>query len=118
MNFEFYSIIWCGEKICNEKFNEQIRSICNYLIEFQDEKQCFDYLQNQQSQWQRSILIVTNLSDTIAQIFDLKSIVAIYLFSTIEIVNNHRKVSQQRFVSSMIHRLFFRSKVYSIESMN
>jgi len=113
-NLEFYSIVWLGEQI-----NEQIRSICDSIIQFHDEKQCFDYLQTTIDD-QRVIFVIQdkNHSDLISQIIDFESILVVYIYTNDIWTINHRKVEFEMGIFACLKSFCFRSKVFSIDLMN
>lgn len=88
-NLETFYLIWFGNSLSNE-FQQQLRTVINYLLTFEDEQQCLKYIHSL-SKDDRVILIVKGkLSQQIVpQIVHLRQIISIYIYS------NEKKVNEQ-----------------------
>jgi len=84
-NLETFYLIWFGNSLSNE-FQQQLRTVINYLLTFEDEQQCLKYIQSL-SKDDRVILIVKEKLSQ--QIVHLRQIISIYIYS------NEKKVNEQ-----------------------
>jgi len=84
-NLETFYLIWLGNSLNNE-FQQQLRTIINYLLIFEDEQQCLKYIQSL-SKYDRVILIVKEKLSQ--QIVHLRQIISIYVYS------NEKKINEQ-----------------------
>jgi len=80
-NLEIFYLIWFGNSI-NIEIQQQLRTIINYLIIFEDEQQCLQYIHSL-SKDDRVILIVNGKFSQkfVPQIVHLQQITSIYILS-------------------------------------
>lgn len=80
-NLEACSLIWFGDSITNE-LRKQLRTVINYLLVFDDEQQCLQYISSL-SKYDQIILIIKRKSseDFILKTSPLKQIYSIYIYS-------------------------------------
>ncbi len=88
-NLETFYLIWFGNPINNE-IQQQLRTLINYLLIFEDEQQCLQYIQSL-SKDDRVILIVKGklCQRIISQIVHLQQIISIYIYF------NDKKLNEQ-----------------------
>jgi hypothetical protein len=80
-NLEIFYLIWFGNSI-NIEIQQQLRTIINYLIIFEDEQQCLQYIHSL-SKDDRVILIVNGKFSQkfVPQIVHLQQITSIYILA-------------------------------------
>jgi hypothetical protein len=88
-NLETFFLIYLGDSVNNE-VQQQLRTIINYLLTFDDEKECFKYIHSL-SKNDRVILIVKEKlgQHIIPEIVHLRQIVSIYVYCN-DIKNNQQ----------------------------
>jgi len=88
-NLDTFYLIWFGNSINNE-VQQQLRTLINYLLIFEDEQQCLQYIQSL-SKDDRVILIVKGklCQQIISHIVHLRQIISIYIYF------NDKKLNEQ-----------------------
>lgn len=93
-NLETFYLIYLGHFLTNE-IQEQLRMIINYLILFDNEEQCFKYIQTL-SKNDRVILIINDRS--YEQFLSIRQIISIYIYLN-EININEQPIENSRKVN-------------------
>ena len=110
-NLEAYGLIWLDASVNsvheNRQAQQQLRSIINYLLTFENEQQCYHYIKNL-SQGDRIILIASgSLGRVIVpQIVDLQQIVSIYIYC-FDKKANQQWSSHYTKVNSFLFEIYF-----------
>jgi hypothetical protein len=88
-NLEVFYLIWLDNQINNE-YQQQLRTIINYLVIFENEQKCLEYIHSRNKD-DRIILIVKGKlgQQIIPNIVHLRQINSIYVYS------NDKKINEQ-----------------------
>ncbi|CAF0831268.1 unnamed protein product [Adineta steineri] len=100
-NLEPFYLIWFGNSINND-IQQQLRAIINYLLIFDDEEQCLNYIYSL-SKGDRIILIVTEKfgEHFVPQIVHLRQIVSIYIYCNSK-KNNEQWIKKYKKIKRVI----------------
>ncbi|CAF0984642.1 unnamed protein product [Rotaria sordida] len=86
-NFETFYLIWLGDSMKNE-IRQQLRTIVNYLLIFEDEQKCLQYIYSLSKDDRVILIIKRKLSEHfIPQIVHLRQITSIYIYSNDKNIN-------------------------------
>jgi hypothetical protein len=98
-NLEVFYLIWLGNQIDNE-YQQHLRTIINYLIIFENEQNCFEYIQSRTKD-DRIIFIIDGKfsQQIIPNVAHLRQINSIYIYSIDKKSNeqwtkNYKKVNE------------------------
>lgn len=80
-NLEIFSVIWLDPSVDKYQIEEQLRSVIDYFVTFDNDESCFKYI-NKQSSDSRIFLITSGRHGRIIvpQLTDVAQITAIYIF--------------------------------------
>ncbi|CAF4736512.1 unnamed protein product, partial [Rotaria sp. Silwood1] len=95
-NLETFYLIWLGDSMKNE-VRQQLRTIINYLLIFEDEQQCFQYIYSLSKNDRVILLVKRKLSQNfIPQIIHLQQIASIYIYSNDKNTNEQGKKNMNK----------------------
>ncbi|CAF3412844.1 unnamed protein product [Rotaria sp. Silwood1] len=103
-NLETFYLIWLGDSMKNE-VRQQLRTIINYLLIFEDEQQCFQYIYSLSKNDRVILLVKRKLSQNfIPQIIHLQQIASIYIYSNDKNTNEQGKKNMNKVRGIIVRR--------------
>ncbi|CAF2408453.1 unnamed protein product [Rotaria sp. Silwood2] len=103
-NLETFYLIWLGDSMKNE-VRQQLRTIINYLLIFEDEQQCLEYIRSLSKDDRVILVIKKKLSQQfIPQIAHFQQITSIYIHSNDKNINEQSMKNLNKVKGAIVRR--------------
>jgi hypothetical protein len=116
-NLEIFYLIWLGNLVNNE-YQQQLRTIINYLLIFENEQKCLDYIHSRTKDDRIIFIVKGKLGQQILpHIAHLQQIHSIYVYSNDKKTNEQWTKNYKKVTFEFSSIAFFSCSIRSKESL-